>query len=96
MPHPFQLDHKQLTYFENFGSLSLFEILGKGYEQRSELENCLINAIHWISEAIREISEQTRFLKLCISLESMLCGRDEEAFGTTIGERFSFSSRKQQ
>ena len=90
IPHPFQLDDKQLIYFENFGSLNFFEILGKNFEQRSELENRLINAIHWISEAIGEISEQARFLKLCISLESLLCGQNEEAFGTTIGERLAF------
>lgn len=94
IPHPFKLDNKQLTYFEKFGSSSFFEILEKNIEQRSELENRLINAIRWVSEAIRETSEQTRFLKLCISLESLLCGRNEEAFGTTIGERLAFLLEK--
>jgi len=88
--YPFKLDNNQLTTYKELGLAYLSSILEKNPEQRYEIENRLINAIHWVSEAMQEISDTARFLKLCICLESLLCGRDEEAFGTTIGERLAF------
>ena len=87
---PFVLNNDQLARFTKLRLQYLSSILKKNPEQRYEIENRLINAIHWISEAIQETSDTARFLKFCICLESLFCGPGEEVFGTTIGERLAF------
>ena len=87
---PFKFNGERSTQFEQLGLSNFSQILRRDPSQRSELDSRLVNAIHWCAEAIREVSDAERFLKFCISLESLLCARGEQPLGGTIGERAAF------
>ena len=87
---PFELSTANARQFRKLGLPHFDGILSKDPGERTDLEGRLVSAIHWSAEAIQETSDAARFLKFCISLESLLCTRNEEPIGATIGERLAF------
>lgn len=65
-------------------------ILVKPPEARTEMEDRLINAIVWVSKAIQDPSDSSKFLSCCIALESLLCRDVKETIGKTLSERLAF------
>ncbi len=84
------LGNAQREKFDRVGFSSFSAILAKAADERSDVETRLIRAILWIGDAVGEESEDTRFLKFCIAVESLLCGRGDEPLASVLGERLAF------
>ena len=88
--YSYSLDTSLIKDFNKRGFQNFSNILEKDPDDRSELENKLLLSIKWVSEAIRETSDFTRFLKICIGLESLLCSKGDMPYGSTMGERLAY------
>lgn len=87
---PYQFKKNNIERFENTNFALVDDILRKEPDKRSELESRIVNSIKWVSEAVHDRGDASRFLKLCISLEGLLCAKGEHALSTTLSERVAF------
>jgi len=87
---PFDLTSKRLKIARAIGLSTVSEMLAKPEDQRTALEASCINAIAWISRGLQDNVPDSRFLKLCVGMESLLLTRVDEVKGTTIAERVAY------
>lgn len=90
------MPHKNLSFPIEIGRITpnhidpFNYILVKPPEERTKMEDRLINAIVWMSKAIQDPSDSSEFLSCCIALESLLCRDVKETIGKTLSERLAF------
>jgi hypothetical protein len=87
---PYELVGERLQHLENVGLHIVGDILSKQQGERTPLERSCINAITWISRALEDDVADSRFLKLCIALESILLRRDDQPYRQIMAERVAF------
>lgn len=66
------------------------DLLSKPEYERTKLERSCINAIAWVSRGLQDNVADSRFLKLCIGMESLLLERGEHPLGSTMADRVAF------
>jgi len=65
-------------------------------KQPGEMESKLLNSIHWLSESTKPDTKKSKFIKICVALETLLGGepKDEElkarGITTMLAERAAF------
>lgn len=89
-PRPYELTGKQLQHLKKIGLPLMGDILAKEEDDRAPLENSCVNAITWISRALEDDVADSRFLKLCIAMESLLLRRSDQPFRQIMAERVAF------
>jgi len=87
---PFTLGADRLETISAIGLSTLSQVLAKPEEQRTPLEASCINAVTWLSRGLQDDVPDSRLLKLCIGMESLLLARGDEVKGTTIADRVAF------
>jgi len=87
---PFNLTTQRLETARAIGLSFVSAILSKLEDQRTPLEASCIHAIRWISRGLQDNVPDSRFLKLCVGMESLLLTRVDEVKGTTIAERVAY------
>lgn len=89
-PRAYRLTGERLRHLENIGLALVGDILSKQADERSSLENSCINAITWISRGLHDDVADSRFLKLCIAMESLLVRRRDIPYSRVMAERVAF------
>jgi hypothetical protein len=87
---PFILGPDRLAMMNAIGLPSLSAMLSKTEEERTGLEASCINAVTWLSRGLQDNVADSRLLKLCIGMESLLLTRTDELKGSTIADRVAF------
>ena len=54
-------------------------------KQRSKMESKLLNSIHWLSESTKPDTKNSKFIKICVSLETLLGGEPKDEKLTVRG-----------
>jgi hypothetical protein len=76
------------------------KLIVKPEESRSDMENKLIDGIHWLGESTRPDINQTRFVKVGVALETLLGGEPKDemlqvrGITTMLAERAAFVAGK--
>jgi|GEM_PF-4624121 len=85
----FELTNEIRSRLESLGLLELQDILARDIAQRTELQKALLNAVVWISRAQSDDCTEGRFVKFCISMESILLDKGKYPKGETMARRLA-------
>lgn len=81
---PFELNEKTIEHMEKIGASRISEALQK--PQTNNLEETLIQSIHWFSSAKMQDENENKLLCLIISLESLFKAESGNSIGGTVAE----------
>jgi hypothetical protein len=87
---PFILTRDRWEHAKLIGLDFVSELLSKPRAAREKLEATCINAIEWVSRGLQDDVADSRFLKFCVGMESLLLKRSDQPLGGTMAERVAF------
>jgi len=87
---PFRLTSDGWQHARIMGLSFVSDVLSKPKDERTDLEASCINAITWISRGLQDDVADSRFLKLCIGMESLLLRKADYPYGSTMADRVAF------
>ena len=87
---PYELTVDRLGHLKTIGLEIVQAIFSKQEDERTALESSCINAIIWFSRALQDDVPDSRFLKLCVAMESLLLKRDDQPYRQVMAERVAF------
>lgn len=87
---PFTLTKERWEHARMIGLSFVSELLSKPRTDQSSFEASCINAIEWVSRGLQDDVADSRFLKFCIGMESLLLDKCDQPLGSTMGDRVAF------
>ena len=87
---PWTLSGERWEHASMIGLSFVSGMLSKPEDERTHLEASCINAITWISRGLQDDVADSRFLKLCIGMESLLLRKGDYPYGSTMADRVAF------
>jgi hypothetical protein len=87
---PLTLTKRRWEHARMIGLSFVSEMLSKPRADRSPFEASCITAIEWVSRGLQDDVADSRFLKFCIGMESLLLQECDQPLGGTMGDRVAF------